>query len=138
MFLDALQQQYSADSDEIARRVVPITGRLGDSMLGKVWVVNLSFVFLTSWRTFQCAVGGGFVSRGMYEVDIVQLLKGAAAMNETFRTAADQNPVLQYVGAAHCLSRSERSIFVLRSGPSRSNQRDCGMTSCQHESLGEG
>jgi len=39
-------------------------------------------------------------------VDIVQLLKGAAAMNETFRTApVDQNPVLQYVGAAHLLEQ---------------------------------
>ncbi|MEC9095878.1 MAG: glucose-6-phosphate isomerase, partial [Planctomycetota bacterium] len=48
----------------------------------------------------------GLLPAACMGVDVVQLLKGAASMNDTFRNAsAEQNPVLQYVGAAHLLEK---------------------------------
>ena len=108
MFLDALQQQYSADSDEIARRVVPITGASGrlDALAKSLGCKSVFRVPDGVGGRFSVLSAVGLFPAACMGVDIVQLLKGAAAMNETFRTApADQNPVLQYVGAAHLLEQ---------------------------------
>ena len=40
-------------------------------------------------------------------VDVVQLLKGGTSMIYFRNASAEQNPVLQYVGAAHLLEKEE-------------------------------
>ncbi len=108
MFLDALQQQYSADPAEIARRVVPITGASGrlDALAKGLDCKSVFRVPDGVGGRFSVLSAVGLLPAACMGVDIIQLLKGAAAMNETFRSApVDQNPVLQYVGAAHLLEQ---------------------------------
>ncbi|MEC7565158.1 MAG: glucose-6-phosphate isomerase [Planctomycetota bacterium] len=99
-FIQVLDQRGLA---EISQRVIPVTGQ--GSPLHQ-WAEDFGCEDI--FRIPE-GVGGRFsvlsavgllpaASRGL---DVVQLLQGAADMNETFRTApAGQNPVLDYVGAA--------------------------------------
>ena len=108
MILEALQQQYPADREEIARRVVPVTGAAGrlDALANNLGCKSVFRVPDGVGGRFSVLSAVGLLPAACMGVDIVQLLKGAAAMNETFRTApVDQNPVLQYVGAAHLLEQ---------------------------------
>ena len=108
MFLEALQQQYPTDREEVARRVVPVTGAAGrlDALASNLGCKSVFRVPDGVGGRFSVLSAVGLLPAACMGVDIVQLLKGAAAMNETFRTApVDQNPVLQYVGAAHLLEQ---------------------------------
>ena len=105
LFLESLQQQFP---DEVSSRIVPVTGPKGklDSL---AQTLNCKDVFRVPeglGGRFSVLSSVGLLPAACMGVDVVQLLKGAASMNDTFRNAsAEQNPVLQYVGAAHLLEK---------------------------------
>ena len=88
-------------------RIVPVTGPKGklDSL---AQTLNCKDVFRVPeglGGRFSVLSSVGLLPAACMGVDVVQLLS-AASMNDTFRNAsAEQNPVLQYVGAAHLLEK---------------------------------
>ena len=106
LFLESLQQQFP---EEVSRRIVPVTGPEGklDSLARSLNCKDVFRVPDGLGGRFSVLSPVGLLPAACMGVDVVQLLEGAAAMNDTFRTAsAEQNPVLQYVGAAHLLETS--------------------------------
>ncbi len=105
LFLESLEQDFP---EEVSQRVVPVTGSQGklDSFAQSL---NCKSVFRVPdglGGRFSVLSAVGLLPAACMGVDVVQLLEGAASMNETFRTtSADQNPVLQYVGAVHLLEQ---------------------------------
>ncbi len=101
VFLDALKKGCRGDMGKVRERVVPITGETGrlrdlaDAMkLPEVYPipdgVGGRFSVLSAVGLLPAAVMGA---------DVVQLLEGAAAMNEVFRLSAPlENPALDYAG----------------------------------------
>ena len=105
LFLESLQQQFP---DEVSSRIVPVTGPKGklDSLAQTLNCKNVFRVPEGLGGRFSVLSSVGLLPAACMGVDVVQLLKGAASMNDTFRNAsAEQNPVLQYVGAAHLLEK---------------------------------
>ncbi len=103
LFLESLETQFPG---EVCQRVVPVTGAEGklDSLAQDLNCESVFRVPEGVGGRFSVLSAVGLLPAACMGVDIIQLLKGAAAMNETFRKMpADQNPVLQYVGAAHLL-----------------------------------
>lgn len=105
-FLAALKRSCGGDEKKLAQLVVPVTGTSGR-------LFNLS-------KALGCpdiypvpdGVGGrfsilsavGLLPAAILGLDVVALLRGAAAMNEHFRTASPgKNVVLDYVGVSRLL-----------------------------------
>ena len=106
LFLESLQHQFP---EEVSSRIVPVTGPEGklDSLARSLNCKDVFRVPDGLGGRFSVLSPVGLLPAACMGVDVVQLLEGAAAMNDTFRTAsAEQNPVLQYVGAAHLLETS--------------------------------
>jgi glucose-6-phosphate isomerase len=106
IFLAALRENTSNDAQTIAERVVPVTGPSG-----KLFELSAA---LGCPEVFEIpdGVGGrfsvltpvGLLPAALMGLDIVQLLEGALAMNEHFRTAAPgENAVLDFVGVGHLM-----------------------------------
>ena len=106
IFLDALARSLEGDGEKLAERVIPVTGQTGK-------LADLS-------RSIGCpeifqvpdGVGGrfsifsavGLLPAAILGLDVVQLLRGAAEMNQYFCSAPPgQNVVLDYVGVGHLL-----------------------------------
>jgi glucose-6-phosphate isomerase len=117
IFLDALKRSCGGDDAKFRRRILPITGekgRLRDLSLAlgcpKVFPIHDGvggrFSVLDPVGLFPAAVMG---------LDVVQVLEGAAAMNDRFRTAGPgENPVLDYVAVSRLLEvRRGATIRVL-------------------------
>lgn len=105
-FLAALRQCCHRDTQRIAQRVVPVTGTSGrlrdlSAALGCPEVFDIPEGVGGRFSIF-CAVG--LLPAALLGLDIVALLRGAAAMNKQFREAPPgENPVLDYVGVCHLL-----------------------------------
>ncbi len=104
--LQAIEKFYE-NSPEARELVIPVTGETGS----KLRAVSEAKGFP---RTFPVpdGVGGrfsvfsavGLLPAACLGIDVVSLLRGAADMNERFRTAkVGDNPVLDYVGVCHAL-----------------------------------
>jgi len=106
IFLGALARSLEGDGAKLAERVIPVTGQTGK-------LADLS-------RSIGCpeifqvpdGVGGrfsifsavGLLPAAILGLDVVQLLRGAAEMNQHFCSAPPgQNVVLDYVGVGHLL-----------------------------------
>ena len=105
-YLAALRRAVGGSATRVAELVVPVTGTSG-KLFDLAQVLGCREIF-----RIPAGVGGrfsvlsavGLLPGAVLGLDIMQLLKGAAAMNEHFRTAPpDQNLVLQYVGVCHLL-----------------------------------
>ena len=108
VFLEALQERHP---DEQASRLVPITGQGGklDELSRQLGCESIFRVPEGVGGRFSVLSSVGLLPAACMGVDIVELLRGAAAMNETFRTSpAADNPVLQYVGAVHLLEQHQK------------------------------
>ncbi|MCA9116872.1 MAG: glucose-6-phosphate isomerase [Planctomycetaceae bacterium] len=123
VFREALEAQHAGDSSAASRFIVPVTGETGrlrdlSSQLGCSDVfpipdgVGGRFSVLTAVGLLPAAVLG---------IDLRELLRGAAEMTETVRTApVGQNPALDYTGVSHLLERDHGcSIRVLSTWGSR-------------------
>ncbi|MGI8980504.1 MAG: glucose-6-phosphate isomerase [Pirellulaceae bacterium] len=116
-YLAALTTSCGGDLAKAAKLVIPVTGESG--RLAKL----ASAIGCSEKFPVPDGVGGrfsilsavGLVPAALMGLNITELLQGAAAMNEHFRTApAEKNIVLQYVGAAHLLeTRRGANIRVL-------------------------
>ena len=111
-YLAALDKAVAGDRNEIARRVIPVTGASG-----KLFELSEA---LGCHRHFKVpdGVGGrfsvlspvGLLPASLLGLDIEKLLQGAAAMNEHFRTSPiNQNLVLRYVAVSHLMEAKHLS-----------------------------
>jgi len=116
-YLAALTAACGGDLAKASQLIIPVTGKTG--RLAKL----SSEIGCKETFPVPDGVGGrfsilsavGLVPAALMGINITELLQGAAAMNEHFRTAPpDKNVVLQYVGAAHLLeTRRGANIRVL-------------------------
>ncbi|MBC7853765.1 MAG: glucose-6-phosphate isomerase [Pirellulaceae bacterium] len=116
-YLAALTTACGGDLAKAAQLVIPVTGekgRLAD-LAGKIGCAGKFLVPDGVGGRFSILSAVGLVPAALMGLKITELLQGAAAMNEHFRTAPPEtNVVLQYVGATHLLeTRRGANIRVL-------------------------
>ncbi len=105
-FLKALKRSVNGDEQGLCERLVPVTGAVG-KLRDLALALGCSEVF-----DVPEGVGGrfsilspvGLLPAAVMGLDVVRLLKGAAAMNDRFRSAPiGDNPVLDYVGVCRAM-----------------------------------
>lgn len=115
-FRKALEGYYGAGSDEIRKYIVPVTGESG-----KLRNITNEQGY-TSHFPIPDGVGGrfsiftavGLLPAAVLGLDIREILRGAADMTDTFRTAsAGENPVLDYTAVGHAFENAGASIRIL-------------------------
>ncbi len=113
-FLTALESSTGGDREKLVELLVPVTG------LGSKLHRMAEELGVTEFYPVPDGVGGrysifsavGLVPAAMLGVNVVELLQGASAMTQHFRTAkAEDNIVLQYVAANHLLEK-HRGIHI--------------------------
>lgn len=116
-FLAALRKSCGGDEKLLAQLVVPVTGNTGRlADLSKA--LGCPEVFPVPdgvGGRFSILSAVGLLPAALMGLDLIKLLRAACAMNEHFRTApANENIVMQYVGAAHLLeTRRGATIRVM-------------------------
>ncbi len=114
IFLKELSTACGGNAQEVASRVVPVTGRSG-----KLFELSKALGCPDVFEVPE-GVGGrysvlsavGLLPAAIMGIDVVRLLEGATAMNQHFRMApSGQNAVLQYTGVCH-LMESERIMNI--------------------------
>jgi glucose-6-phosphate isomerase len=117
-FLDLLESACGGDAAKVASRVVPVTGPSG-RLFDLVAALGCRDVF-----TIPDGVGGrfsiftavGLLPAAVVGLDIVQLLEGAAAMNQVFADAPlGANPVLDYVAVCHLMEEKRGAVLRILS-----------------------
>lgn len=107
--LAALKQSVGGDASRLARLVVPVT-RTGSQLFQQARALDCPEIFripdgVSSW--FSILSAAGLLPAAILGLNVVQLLEGAAAMNEHFRTAPPgRNVVLDYAGAGYLVERN--------------------------------
>ena len=113
-YLSALQESCDGDAAEVAKLVVPVTGKSG-KLFDLATDLGCDEIFAVPdgvGGRFSILSAVGLLPAAIMGLDIVKLLEGAAAMNEHFRTApVGENAVLDYVGVCHLLE-SRRNIVT--------------------------
>ena len=113
-FLAALESSTGGDREKLVELLVPVTG------LGSKLQQMAEELGITEFYPVPDGVGGrysifsavGMVPAAMLGVNVVELLQGASAMTQHFRTAkAEDNIVLQVVAANHLLEKN-RGIHI--------------------------
>jgi glucose-6-phosphate isomerase len=106
LFLEAFRKATGESAEALAERVIPVTGTSG-----KLFELAKS-LGCRDFFEVPDGVGGrfsvlsavGLLPAALLGLDVVQLLRGAAAMTEHFRTAsASENLVLQYTAVSHLM-----------------------------------
>ena len=116
LFLRELGQHVTGESD-IASHVVPVTGKSG-KLFDLATALGCEEIFYVPdgvGGRFSILSPVGLLPAAVLGIDVVQLLEGAAAMNEHFRTAAvGENLVLDYVALGHAmLKERDANLRVL-------------------------
>lgn len=118
-FLANLESQLGAAgaSEQLASLVVPVTGESG-KLHDLATAIGCPEIFSVPdgvGGRFSVLSSVGLVPAAILGLDCMQLLQGAVAMNEHFKTApVAENVVLQYVGVNHLLAQHRgKSIRVL-------------------------
>ena len=115
VFLNALSDHCGGDAEKIAERVIPVTGKSGKlfELATALGCPDIYAVPDGVGGRFSVLSPVGLVPAALLGLDTQQLLSGAVAMNEHFRSApAGQNAVLDYVGVCHLLE--DRCMVNLR------------------------
>jgi glucose-6-phosphate isomerase len=116
-FLAALKNSAGGDAKRLAELVVPVTGQSGRlfELSQALGCQEMFHVPDGVGGRFSVLSPVGLLPAALLGLDVVRLLRGAAAMNEHFRTAPpEKNAVLQYVGTCHLWeARRGASIRVL-------------------------
>ena len=105
-FLRALQGSCGNDAAQVSQLVVPVTGKSGKlfDLATELGCPEMFEVPDGVGGRFSVLSAVGLLPAAILGIDIVQLLEGAAAMNEHFRTApVADNVILNYVGVCHAL-----------------------------------
>jgi glucose-6-phosphate isomerase len=109
VFLRQLTDSCRGNLEEVAGRVIPVTGKSGKLFeLAKAIGCPEQFDVPDGvGGRFSVLSAVGLLPAALMGIDVVRLLEGAAAMNEHFRnTPSGQNVVLQYVGVCHLLEEA--------------------------------
>lgn len=108
-FVDALENS-TPEGTPIGERIVPVTGKSGKlfDLAAALGCPDVFFVPDGVGGRFSILSAVGLLPAAILGLDVVALLRGAAAMNQQFRDAAiGQNPVLDYVGVCHLLEKEQ-------------------------------
>ena len=106
VFSEALRQNCAGQNELVASRVVPVTGTSGKlfDLAQQLGCPDLFHVPDGVGGRFSILSAVGLLPAAILGLDIVQLLEGAAAMTEHFKTAPPcDNRVLDYVGVCHLM-----------------------------------
>ncbi|MGN6136146.1 MAG: glucose-6-phosphate isomerase [Aureliella sp.] len=105
-FLSALEAACGGDAEAIRQRVIPVTGDSG-KLFNFAKELGCPEVFPVPdgvGGRFSVLSAVGLVPAAILGLNVVELLKGAAAMNKHFREAPpSQNVVLQYAAVNHLM-----------------------------------
>jgi glucose-6-phosphate isomerase len=105
-FLEALRKSCKGDEEKLRRRIVPVTGEKGrlrdlSNALGCPTTFPIPDGVGGRYSIFTAV---GLLPAAILGIDVVQLLEGAAAMNQRFRNAdLYENPPLAYAGISHLM-----------------------------------
>lgn len=116
VLLRELRGTLGAEAKSIGEYVVPVTGDSGKLFeLANALGCNEIFPVPDGvGGRFSVLSAVGLLPAALLGLDIEKLLKGAAEVNEHFRTApADKNVVLQYVGVCHLMEQAGCDVRVL-------------------------
>ncbi|MEE2938084.1 MAG: glucose-6-phosphate isomerase [Planctomycetota bacterium] len=117
-FLSALECSLGADAEKwLSRLVVPVTGKSG-KLQDLAKELGCSEIFNVPdgvGGRFSVLSAVGLMPAAFLGLDCMQLLEGAVAMNEHFKTApVSENIVLQYVAVNHLLHvHRQKTIRVM-------------------------
>jgi glucose-6-phosphate isomerase len=126
-FLAALETSTGADRKKLIELLVPVTG-IGGKLHKMVGELGATDVYpVPDGVGGRCSIlsAVGLVPAALLGVNVIELLQGAVAMTDHFKTAKpEENIVLQFVAANHLLE-----VF----GAKRSKALDCGTTNFQQK-----
>jgi glucose-6-phosphate isomerase len=113
-FLDALAAANGHDASALAELVVPITGREGRlfQVAQRLGCQSIFHVPDGVGGRFSVFSAVGLLPAAVLGLDVVRLLRGAAAMTEHFRTAAAaENLVLNYTAVSHLMETLQQATI---------------------------
>jgi len=106
ILLEQLRASYGGNTSQLAELVVPVTGTSGKlfDLASALGCREIYHVPDGVGGRFSVLSAVGLLPAAIMGLDIVQLLEGAAAVNEQFRTApVGKNVVLDYTGICHLM-----------------------------------
>jgi glucose-6-phosphate isomerase len=106
VLLHDLRASLGSDAKELAKLIIPITGRSGKlfDLAGALGCREIFEVPDGVGGRFSVLSAVGLLPAALMGLDVERLLAGAATMNEHFRNKGPaENMVLQYVGVCHLL-----------------------------------
>ncbi len=110
IYLRELRKSLGKDASRLGQIVVPVTGDSGKlfDLAGALGCTDVFPVPEGVGGRFSVLSAVGLLPAAVLGLDIKQLLKGAADMNDHFLTAPpESNVVLQYVGVCHLLDEKQ-------------------------------
>jgi glucose-6-phosphate isomerase len=116
ILLRELRGTLGSDAKSVGELVVPVTGTSGKLFdLAKALGCGEMFPVPDGvGGRFSVLSAVGLLPGALLGLDIEKLLKGAAEVNEHFRTAApNENVVLQYVGVCHLMEEAGCDVRIL-------------------------
>jgi glucose-6-phosphate isomerase len=105
-FLSALEASCDGNAEKLRSRLIPVTGHSGKlhDLASELGCTDIFPVPDGVGGRFSVLSAVGLVPSALMGLNIMQLLQGAADMNEHFRTAkAQDNVVLQYAAVNHLM-----------------------------------
>ena len=104
-FMQALEKFYGPDSQDAKELIIPITGGTGSKLRALADAKGYPRIFPVPdgvGGRFSVLTAVGLLPAAVLGIDIVELLRGAAAMTQRTQTAEiGENPALDYVGVCH-------------------------------------
>jgi glucose-6-phosphate isomerase len=117
ILLDTLRRSVGGDPEQLRRLVVPVTGLKGRlrELSEALGCPDVFPIPEGVGGRFSVLSAVGLLPAALLGLDVVKLLRGAAAMNSRFRNAPlGQNPVLDYVAVCHLMEcRRGANVRVL-------------------------
>lgn len=117
-FLSAIETTLTSDNkDQLGRLVIPVTGESGKlhDLATEIGCEQIFSVPDGVGGRFSVLSSVGLMPAAFLGLDCIELLQGAVAMNEHFKTASyEENVVLQYVAVNHLLAQHrDKTIRVM-------------------------
>ncbi|MGA2066185.1 MAG: glucose-6-phosphate isomerase [Thermoguttaceae bacterium] len=116
IFLAALRKASGRDGTKLAERIVPVTGESGAlrKLAESLGCPKIFPVPEGVGGRFSVLSAVGLLPAAVLGLDLIELLEGAAAMNQRFRSQPPgKNPVLDYAGVCHLMECRGATIRVL-------------------------
>lgn len=112
-YLAALQKACQGDLSQVGSLVVPVTGASG-RLFDLAQAIGCPDIFRVPdgvGGRFSILSAVGLLPAALLGLNVVELLEGAAAMNQRFREAPlGDNPVLDYVAVCHLMEEERDAV----------------------------